>query len=138
MRYRAYKMMRLRLWIALLSTVVVLWFIRSTIRSPNDLRDLPKGFTYSSTRFEFRFGKSTRIVTDPYNKIERSTGKTHKDVYIEEGTRVIVFTSPIARIESGRDTIEVGMDSLHHKGHMGIWSNGILFSIDAEGIVNEP
>jgi hypothetical protein len=100
------------------------------------LVDQPLGKQYTKTRFEFRYGKVTRIVDDPRNQMQWVYGDLPYSISVTNGTRLIVYRQPSAIIKSRKDSMEVFTDSFKHKGYMGISDKeGKHFVVDKNGIV---
>ncbi|MFK7821015.1 MAG: hypothetical protein AB8G99_20030 [Planctomycetaceae bacterium] len=95
----------------------------------------PNGEDYDSTRFEFRYGHSTRIVDDPHNKMQWISGNPASAITMERRTRVVVFTAAGSQISSWADTMSADEESLKYAGYMGIRDAGTRFAIDARGRV---
>jgi len=69
---------RKRLWLLGCAGVAFLMILMACLfvwRSfAHDITSLPKGEQYKSTRFEFRYGKATRVVDDPENHMGVTLG----------------------------------------------------------------
>ena len=102
-----------------------------------DLVELSNNLEYKGTRFEYRYGSQNRTMYDPYDNFRWIYGNKPDEIYIENGTRVVVYNKKGAIIKSSNDSIEVGSDYLHHKGWMGIWSEAIEARADKDGIIHE-
>lgn len=132
------KRRRLFLWLAGLSLCWLFWWpIWFTMLGGHYIGMSPPGETYSTTRFEFRFGLATRIVEDPHNKMQWVFGGRPDSIAVVNGCRVVVYNTPTGIIKSWGDSMDVQSDSLKHKGYMGIWSYGTQFQIDEHGVVQE-
>ncbi|MFT6243155.1 MAG: hypothetical protein ACJAQT_005269 [Akkermansiaceae bacterium] len=119
---------------------VVLMFIATFIlvvwkSSPTtyDLRDMPDGEAYTSTRFEFRYGPRVRVIDDPGNHLRYGYGDLPDEISVTGGTRLIVFNAQKAVIKSEEDSIDVHPDSVSHKGYMGVSSTNANYVIDSAG-----
>ncbi len=102
-----------------------------------DLAVLSTGIEYKGTRFEYRYGRQTRIMYDPYDNFRWIYGKKPDEIYVENGTRVVVYNRPSAIVKSKNDSIDVGLDYIHHKGWMGIESKVTSVYADREGVIHE-
>ena len=101
----------------------------------HDITSLPKGEPYKSTRFEFRYGKATRVVDDPENRMQRLYGKMPDSITVTEGIRLIVYNEQKAVIHSQSDSMDAFPDSLQHGGHRGMSSTGTNFVVDHNGVI---
>lgn len=101
------------------------------------INTIPEGETYTATRFEFRYGHRTRLVEDPYNKIEWISGELPDAVSVTEGERVIIYNSPKAVLKSPKDSIDVQPASLSYGGYLGVSSEGVHFVVDSDGFLRE-
>jgi hypothetical protein len=101
----------------------------------HDIESLPKGEQYKTTRFEFRYGKATRVVDDPENHMQRVYGGMPDSITVTDGIRLIVYNEPKAVIKSRSDSMDVMNDSLKHGGYMGMSSTGTNFVVDHNGVI---
>lgn len=88
-----------------------------------------------STRFEFRYGHATRVVEDSGNHMQWVYGGMPDSITVRDGKRLVVCDEPKAIIKSWADSMEANDDDFHHKGYMGIWSDGTHFWVDGGGVV---
>ncbi len=102
-----------------------------------DLAELSNSIEYKGTRFEYRYGSKTRIMYDPYDNFRWIYGNKPDEIHVENGTRVVVYNRQGAIIKSKNDSIEVGLDYIHHKGWMGIWSEATSAYADEKGVIHE-
>ena len=102
-----------------------------------DLGELSSSIEYKGTRFEYRYGPQTRIMYDQYDNFRWIYGKKPAEIYLENGTMVVVYNRPGAIIKSKNDSIEVGLNNIHHKGWMGIWSEATTVYADEKGVIHE-
>ena len=110
--------------------MVVFWW---SSRPDYDLRSMPDGEVYTSTRFEFRYGSRIRVIEDPENHLRYGYGELPDSISVTEGRRLVVFNSQKAVIKSETDSIDVFPDSVSHKGYMGVSSTGSDYVIDSAG-----
>ena len=101
----------------------------------HDITSLPGGEHYKSTRFEFRYGKATRVVDDPENHMQRVYGKMPDSITVKDGIRLIVYNEQKAVIHSRKDSMDAFPDSLQHGGHMGMSSTATNFVVDHNGVI---
>lgn len=97
--------------------------------------ELPEGETYTSTRFEFRYGPVTRIVEDPHSKMQWIYGELPDSISVCEGERLVIYNSLGAVIKLRNDSMDVQHDSVQHKGYMGIWTGGSHFVVNEDGVI---
>lgn len=97
----------------------------------------PLGEPYTATKFEFRYGHTTRFVDDPHNQMKWVYGDLPDSVTVTNGVRTIVYDKSSAIIKSSSDSMQADDDSFRHKGYMGIWSKGTHFSVDSSGVIQE-
>ena len=110
-------------------------FLMTLTGCARDISHLPKGEPYKSTRFEFRYGKATRVVDDPQNQMQRVYGGMPDSITVTDGIRLIVYNEQKAVIHSQRDSMDVFPDSLQHGGYMGMSSTGTNFVVDHKGVI---
>jgi hypothetical protein len=96
---------------------------------------LPKGQTYTSTKFEFRYGRKTRHISDPFNQLQWVYGGLPDSITVTNGQRLIVYDEPKAVIKSSKDSVDVQETYTKHKGYMGIFEDGTHYTVDRDGII---
>ena len=123
----------------LLGFIIILAFFLAAPKAKwdYDLAELSRSIEYKGTRFEYRYGPQTRTMYDPYDNFRWIYGKKPSEIYVENGTRVVVYNRDGAIIKSKNDSIEVGLDYIHHKGWMGIWSRVTSVYADGKGVIHE-
>lgn len=131
---------RLRWFLLGMAGTAVCWFfwwpIYFTFSGGRYIGSKPPGESYTATQFEFRYGNATRVVKDPYNKMQWVFGQLPDSIEVDKtGMRLIVYNSHNAIVKSWEDSMEAYPNSFYHKGYMGIWDDGITFTIDSKGIV---
>jgi hypothetical protein len=102
----------------------------------HDLGSLPRNASYTSTRFEFRYGHALRVVDDPGNHMQWVYGGMPDSITVKNGQRLIVYKEPRAVIKSRQDSMDVQNETLKHKGYMGVWSKGTHFFVDDDGVIH--
>lgn len=104
-------------------------------RPDYDLRDMPDGEDYTSTRFEYRYGLRVRVIEDPGNHLRYGYGDLPDEIFVSGEIRVIVFNAQKAVIKSEEDSIDVFSDCVSHKGYMGVRSSNANYVIDSAGLL---
>ena len=113
-------------------TIVNLLFL---IGCGQDLSNLPSSKDYISTRFEFRYGRETRIVDDPENQLRWVYGEMPNSITVENGIRIIVYDQHHAIIKSEKDSIEVYEDKVKYLGYMGAQAEDTYYVIRKHMVV---
>ncbi|MEO0408457.1 MAG: hypothetical protein AAF289_14005 [Cyanobacteria bacterium P01_A01_bin.135] len=91
-----------------------------------------EGEAYELTRFEFRYGRATRVIEDRYDKLW-ICGELPDSVSVVDQTRLVVYTSPGAGIKLCRESIGVGLESVSYGGYMGVSSKSTRFFVTSDG-----
>ena len=94
---------------------------------------MPIGVDFHSTRFEFRYGPTTRVIEDPENHLRYGYGELPDTISVTDGKRLIVFDSQKAVLKSKTDSVDVHPESVQHKGYMGVWSGQSDYIVDSDG-----
>lgn len=120
------------------SFIVVLFIpIFWPISPAGDLSNLPQGETFAGTRFEFRYGHTTRVVEDPGNHLKVVYGEMPDSITVENGIRIIIYNEHKSVIKSQNDSMDVQDDDVSLRGYMGFSSDASHFVVDEDGYVNE-
>ncbi len=102
----------------------------------NDLVSLSKDLKYKGTRFEYRYGETDRVMYDPYDNFRWIYGNKPDEIFVDKGTRVVVYNNAGAIIKSKKDDIEVRNDEVHTMGWMGAYTDATRFKADKDGFIH--
>jgi len=96
---------RLRWFLLGMAGTAVCWFfwwpIYFTFSGGRYIGSKPPGESYTATQFEFRYGNATRVVKDPYNKMQWVFGQLPDSIEVDKtGMRLIVYNSHNAIVKS--------------------------------------
>jgi hypothetical protein len=105
-------------------------------RGPDyDLTHMPNDQEFHSTRFEYRYGSTLRVIEDPKNNLRYGYGGLPDSISVVDGRRIVVFTSQKAVLRSEVDTVDVHGDNVQHKGYMGVRTMDSNYFVDSKGFL---